>query len=114
MSGHRKDEAAMWDVINDSFGKMTFAQKRLWEIVRVLPTQWAYKTRSSLEGKVWIVAIIGEHVIWYDDFFGEMDDGFCISEYDFHGNITDKGTIGDDLQQVVEVLRLKISNSDFG
>jgi hypothetical protein len=101
----RKDEAGIWDMINDARDRMTFAQKRLWEVIRVAPETWSYAPRSPRAGEVWTVAIIGKHVIWYDDYFEEMDDDFCLSEYEQRGVIgIDVKPGNDSLESVVESL----------
>lgn len=51
MSNWRKDEEAIWHLINESREKMTFPQKRLWEVVRVSPTKWFYKPKPSLSSE---------------------------------------------------------------
>ena len=93
---------------------MTLAKKRLWEILRIMPEKWSYKPKPFLDGEAWVVGIVGNRVIWYDDYFGEMDDGFCFSRYEHLGAITPRGEIGDDLEKVVEFLRLKITDPSFG
>jgi hypothetical protein len=48
VSVRRKDEAAIWDMINQAREEMTFAQKRLWEVIHVLPEKWSYSPRPML------------------------------------------------------------------
>lgn len=60
------------------------------------------------------VAIIGDHVIWYDDYFNEMDDGFCLSAYQRKGEIKPAGEIGGELEEVVGALLAKITDPSFG
>lgn len=61
-----------------------------------------------------VVAIIGKRVIWYDDYFNEMDDGFCISEYERYGKITPHGQIGAELEEVLRSLLTHITDPSFG
>ena len=81
MSDHRKDEAAILQLINDSWIRMTVPQKRLWESIAIDPVQWIFRPHSAPHSIAWVVAVVGIHAIWYDDYYDEMDDGFKVSEH---------------------------------
>lgn len=112
----RKGEAAIWDLINDAFLKMTIPQKRVWELAKILPEKWSYEPKPSLKRKVWVVGVIGKQVVWYDDVFNEMDDDFCVSEYERYGDIGKYGGIkpgNKGLEGVIELLRLRMTDPNY-
>jgi hypothetical protein len=52
--------------------------------------------------------------VWYDDFFGEMDDDFCVSEYEQYGELTGPmKPCNLSLEKSLETLRLKITDAGF-
>jgi hypothetical protein len=104
----------MWDLINGSWPKMTLGQRHLWEIIRVAPEKWSYAPKPALEAEAWVIAIFGNHVIWFNDYFHEMDDGFCISEYERYGRLAPRGDVGAELEGVVAHLLIRISDPSFG
>ncbi|UVC07067.1 hypothetical protein IHQ71_17755 [Rhizobium sp. TH2] len=86
------DEARIWDIVNQGWLDMSPSQKQFWEFIRIDPEQWLadpYKYRPQM---AWVVAVIGHHVIWYNEcWFGDqldgMDSGFGCSNYTTHGKI---------------------------
>lgn len=116
MDHRRKDEAAIWDLINDTFLKMSFPQKRVWERVKIFPEKWSYEPKPNLKKKVWVVGIIGKQAVWYDDVFDEMDDDFCVSDYERYGQI---GTFcggkpcNMSLEENIELLRLRMTDPNY-
>ena len=86
------DEAQIWDLINQDWVKMSLAEKQFWELISIIPERWhsdPYKYRPK---DAWVVAVIGAHVIWYNEcWFGDqldgMDSGFGCSYYTAHGQI---------------------------
>ncbi len=77
---------------------MTIQQKRLWELIKVIPVKWIQEPWGN-EGKgFWVVAIIGKSVIWFND----IEDGFNRSEYSEFGKINDYWCNQDDLEQTIQ------------
>ncbi|AXR70199.1 hypothetical protein DPV73_18930 [Leptospira mayottensis] len=48
-----------------------------WNLIQVYPTKWKEKSYGQAGGGFWVVAIIGERVIWFND----IEYGFNISRY---------------------------------
>ena len=86
------DEARVWDIVNRDWLDMPPSQKQFWELIRIDPERWLadpYKYRPKM---AWVVAVIGQRVIWYNEcWFGDqldgMDSGFGCSTYSTHGEI---------------------------
>jgi len=87
---------------------MTFAQKRLWEVIKVMPHKWTQDPWGNEGEGFWVVAIIGGSVLWYND----IEDGFNISSYKTMGTIQEYWCNQDDLEHSVQqVLNLIESSS---
>lgn len=52
-------EADIWDLINESYKRMTPKQRRIWEVIKVSPQKWSQEPYGNEGGDFWIVAIIG-------------------------------------------------------
>jgi hypothetical protein len=76
------DEARLWDLMNDARDRMTFPQKRLWQAIRIDPQSWSNTTYGP-HTRFWVVALIGQKAIWYNDF----EHGFDLTPYRTHGEI---------------------------
>ncbi|MBW6421317.1 hypothetical protein KX729_07675 [Rhizobium sp. XQZ8] len=75
-------EEDLWGEINDSCPRMSFEQRRLWDMVKIMPEKWAFDQKTS--HGTWVVAILGRTVIRYDDAdWG----GFVLSLWTRHGVI---------------------------
>ena len=83
MSWKPISEATLWDDINDAYDRMSPAQMKVWEIIKVLPEKWQEKTYGDLGGGFWVVAVIGSSVVWYND----IEDGYNQSQYKKYGVI---------------------------
>jgi hypothetical protein len=89
-----KTEAQIWDLNNEEWPAMSLAQKHFWELIKITPEKWLSQPYKFRPREIWVVAIIGTHVIWYDEcWFGDefdgMDSGFTCSNYASHGQIGD-------------------------
>ena len=87
-----KDETEIWKFINDDWPKMTFFQKRLWELMRIDPVRWHAPPYKYRPREAWVVGIIGAQVIWYNEtWFGDQFDdtgsGFSRGGYGEGGQI---------------------------
>lgn len=92
------DEAKLWDLINDSRERMSPSQKRLWERVQVAPAKWACEPHSGINGGFWVVGLIGQSVVWFND----IEDGFQRSSYVRYGEIEEYGSMQFGLEEVVQ------------
>lgn len=82
------DEAALWDLMNAAWDRMTFRQKHLWETIRIDPQKWEQHPYGIGNGGFWVVALIGRTVLWYND----LEYGFQRSSYVRHGEINEFGS----------------------
>jgi hypothetical protein len=55
----------------------------LWKTLRIRPAKWQLSPWGDLGGGFWVVAVIGDRCIWYND----IEDGFNISRYQAVGYI---------------------------
>lgn len=86
------DEACIWDIVNEGSLDMSPAQKQFWELIRIDPERWLADPYKYRPKTAWVVAVIGHHVIWYNEcWFGDqldgMDSGFGCSRYATRGKI---------------------------
>jgi len=93
-------EAALRDRVAQGVARMSAAQKRLWEIVRVDPQKWQQHPYGDAGGGFWVVAIVGQTVIWYND----VEDGFNRSRYSVYGQIDDYWCNQDELEVAIDFL----------
>ncbi len=104
-------EVDLWTLINEAEGRMTVSQARLWEAIRVQPQKWNEMTYGMAGGGFWVVGIIGETVIWYND----IEDGFNRSRYVSLGTISEYLCNQDALEFTLQqVLTLIESGGDIG
>ena len=78
-------EAAIWDALNDAELRMTPRQRYFWEFVRITPEKWAQHPWGDEGGGFWVVAILGNTVLWYND----IEEGFNLSRWKSFGHINE-------------------------
>lgn len=93
-------ELGIWEYINNAEDKMNLKQKRLWEIVKIIPEKWEQDDYGKVSGGFWVVAIFGNQVIWYND----IEYGFNRSTYYEYGKINEFWCNQDELEVVVQNL----------
>jgi hypothetical protein len=79
---------------------MTPSQLRLWNTVRVEPQRWKQDPYGREGNGFWVVALIGQTVIWYND----LEEGFNRSRYSEFGTIDDYWCNQDELEVTVGFL----------
>lgn len=77
---------------------MSACQLRIWKCIAIAPIRWALKPYGNLSGGFWVVAILGQSVIWYND----VEDGFDISPYSTLGEIATYSANQFELQHVLQ------------
>lgn len=92
------DEAAVWDLINESRERMDFAQRRLWNAIMIDPEVWVHRSPGRDDHHVWVVAVVGRSVISYN----EIEHGFARSRFVRYGEIAELGWGQDDLEVAVQ------------
>lgn len=93
-------EAELWDEINRGCEKMTEAQRRLWEAIKVSPQKWLQHPWGDQGGGFWVVAVLGQIIVWFND----IEDGFNRSYYTEYGVIRDYWCNQDELGWTVQHL----------
>jgi hypothetical protein len=100
----RFSEETLWDHINDGWSRMSFKQRNLWDAIKRSPEEWDLKGY----GPFWVVAIIGETVIYYNHF----EYGFNRSSWTAFGFIDQFQSLQFELEQAAQV-QLDIINSGY-
>lgn len=84
--------------ISQGQARMTPAQLRLWEAIRIEPEKWAQHPYGDQGNGFWVVALIGRTVIWYND----IEEGFNRSVFESYGTIKDYWCNQDELEVTVQ------------
>ena len=98
-------EAALLDRISQGYARMTDAQQRLWNAIRIKPEKWQQHPYGDAGGGFWAVGLIGRTVIWYND----LEDGFNRSIYSTFGVIDDYWRNDDELDITIQYLANALS-----
>jgi hypothetical protein len=99
-------ESEIWDMLNASWERMTLPQRRLWDVIKIYPIKWTQNPWGNEGGGFWIVAIYGNHVIWYND----IEDGFNRSTYSKFGTINEYRCNQDELEWTLQHVLNEIKN----
>jgi hypothetical protein len=77
----------------------------MWQAIRVIPTKWELHPRGDEGGGFWVVAVFGQHVLWFND----IEDGFNLSRYSDPGKIDEyccnQDELDDSLNQIAEFMK---------
>lgn len=103
-------EEKIWDKINEEWPLMNFQQRRIWDIVNIVPEKWTNQQKHYSRGS-WVVAIIGDVVVWYDD----IEEEFTRSHWTQYGVIS-AGQFGADreLREQLQSVWMRFAASDIG
>ncbi len=71
-----------------------------WDLIQVNPSKWNESTYGKEGNGFWVIAICGQHIIWYND----IEEGFNISTYHIYGEINEYRCNQDELSCAVERL----------
>lgn len=99
-------EPALLARVSQAEARMTPAQRRLWEAVRIPPEKWQQDPYGNAGAGFWVVALIGSTVIWYND----IEDGFNRSRYSAYGQIEDYWCNQDELEITIAYLMNSLKN----
>jgi len=100
-------EEEIWDRIIAAESRMTFAQMRLWEVIKIMPHKWLQEPWGNMGKGFWVVAIVGSSVLWFND----IEDGFNISTYKSFGRIEEYLCNQDELEHSVQQILNLIESS---
>lgn len=93
-------QAALRARVAQGVARMSPAQLRLWEVIRIEPVKWRQRPYGDQGAGFWVVAIIGSTVLWFND----IEDGFNRSRYSAYGLIDDYWCNQDELELAVQYL----------
>jgi hypothetical protein len=91
-------ETALKTRISQGQARMTPAQLRLWDAIRIEPEKWQQHPYGDQGKGFWVVALMGRTVIWYND----LEDGFNRSRFSAYGTIDDYWCNQDELEVAVQ------------
>jgi len=98
-------EEHVWDKINDGWSRMSFKQRNLWSVIKRTPEEWELKGY----GPCWVVAMIGEAVIYYNHF----EYGFNHSSWSQFGVIDEFKSLQLGLEDAVQA-QLDLVRTGYG
>jgi hypothetical protein len=93
-------EADLRARIRQGEARMTPAQRRIWDAIRIEPEKWRQHPYGDAGKGFWAVGLIGTSVLWYND----IEDGFNRSKYATYGTIQDYWRNSDELETTIEFL----------
>lgn len=102
-------EAEIWNEINNSFDRMTSPQRKLWDVIKIIPVKWSQRPYGDDCDGFWVVAIYGDTVIWYN----EIEEGFNRSSYAALGDIKEYWCNQDNLEWTVQHVLDEIKSGYF-
>lgn len=76
---------------------MTDDQRRLWEKIRIPLAKWQLHPWGDVGNGFWVVAVIGQTVVWYND----IEEGFNRSLFSSAGEIGEYQCNDDELQWTI-------------
>ena len=102
-------EVEIWDSINKSYERMSLEQKRLWETIKIEPQKWTQEPYGNEGEGFWVVAIIGNNVVWFND----IEDGFNNSSYSEFGEINEYFCNQDELEWQIQNILNQIKDGYY-
>ena len=77
---------------------MSPPQQNLWEAIKIDPIKWSQEPYGNQGGGFWVLALIGNTAIWYND----IEEGFNRSKYTKYGQIDQYWCNQDQLEWAVQ------------
>jgi hypothetical protein len=87
--------------------QMTKEQFNFWNLVKIKPEKWQESTYGQEGNGFWIVGLIGNNVIYYND----IEEGFNVSNWSSYGLIDEYYCNQDELHWTINKLLQAINNS---
>lgn len=91
-------EVDLWDLVIKAEARMSPQLFRLWQAIKITPQKWSEQSHGKAGGGFWVVAVVGENAIWYND----IEDGFNRSLYRHHGELDEYVCNQDELEVAVQ------------
>lgn len=86
--------------IEAAVARMEPSQRHLWHVIRVRPEKWKQHPYGDEGGGFWVVALLGETAIWYND----IEEGFNLSHWTRYGVIDEYWCNQDKLEWTMQDL----------
>lgn len=93
-------EAKLVDMIEEAELFMSVGCKKFWDYIKVSPRKWRQSPMGDEGGGFWVVAIIGNSCIYYND----IEEGFNRSTYTDFGGINEYECNQSDLLSYISAL----------
>jgi len=89
------------EFIENGSAEFTEEEYRFFKAISIPPEKWQLAPWGNEGDGFWVVGIIGEWIIWYND----IEEGFNSSTYSKHGEIGQYWCDQDDFQWAVKFLK---------
>jgi hypothetical protein len=93
-------KSSLGDLILRGESRLNEPHLRLWNLVKIHPVKWSACACGEMGGGFWVVGIVGNLILWYND----IENGFNVSRYIIHGEIAEYYCNQDELD--IAVMRL--------
>lgn len=97
-------EIELGDLLTKAEARMSPQILALWQAIKIAPQKWCELSYGTQGGGFWVVALLGENAIWYND----IEDGFNRSSYRSFGQLDSYGCNQDELEHAVRGVLLLI------
>lgn len=87
--------------IENGLKQMKQDQFDYWQKISIKPEKWIEQEFGKEGGGFWVVAIIGELAVWYND----IEEGFNISTFSTYGEISEYKAEQDELHWTINKLK---------
>ena len=98
-------DGQIWGDLNSCVNGLSSFEKKLFETARIGPEKWALHPWGDEGGGFWVVALIGQNVVWFND----IETGYNLSRYSDYGRIDEYWCNQDSLSDVIRRLAALIS-----
>ena len=88
-------------LINSSIYDLTGPELVFYEAIRIAPQKWELEPWGKEGGGFWVIGLIGQTVLWYND----IEEGFNDSQYSEYGVIGEYWCNQDDFALAVRNLK---------
>lgn len=77
-----------------------------WNLIKIKPSKWQETEYGDEGGGFWVVAILGNAVVYYND----IEEGFNVSTYQTYGHISEYWCEQSELDWIVKLLYRRIND----
>jgi hypothetical protein len=93
-------EPELLQSLKEARERMDAPQRRLWDLIRIVPQKWQSSPYGDQGDGFWVVALLGQTVIWFND----IEEGFNCSRWIQFGQIDEYWCNQDQLEWTVQEL----------